>query len=363
MFVIFAVGFAVFLIIKQLLSEQQNIVINQKNILGILFLIGGLINLAIGFFDDKQWLLLQGTILLIISAYLLNKYLFIPYEISNEDISVEGLGNDNKYWDNNYYHKKSKVYYPYFKFDEDGWSVKEVYLPRLNVNTHIDYVTGDNFNKANQSYKWAHKSNKKTIISSFNQVNITKKYNKPALPLNLKESWENILPFFNDNGVQKFYHFTDRRNLQSIIDNGGLYSWKSLSDKSIKSYLVSNEMSHGLDVRHNLEYYIRLSFSNYHPMSTKVSKEKNIELIWLEIDTQIALSKDTLFSNINATDSNVQVFSDFDLLNTINYNLFKRKYYSLNFEEQKQYQAEIMIKDFLPISYIINIENLKARYL
>ena len=40
-----------------------------------------------------------------------------------------------------------------------------------------------------------------------------------------------FLEILKSNGIKKLYHFTDRDNLDSIIDNGGLFSWADCDAK------------------------------------------------------------------------------------------------------------------------------------
>jgi len=187
-----------------------------------------------------------------------------------------------------------------------------------------------------------------SILDNLMQKYLLGKY-KPA------DMKENILFFLKSKGIDSFYHFTDIDNLESIVEEGGLYSWRGLEDKYIKASLSSNELSRQLDIERNLQNYIRLSFTDYHPMSTKVEIKDGKKLVWLEIDLDVALWKSTLFSDINATDSNVMVKGDFDFLKTFDFDIFKQKYNTLDTLEKKKYQAEILVKDFLPIKYIKNI--------
>ena len=179
----------------------------------------------------------------------------------------------------------------------------------------------------------------------------------------LKPLWKNIHPFLNSMEIEKFYHFTDRRNLQSIINNGGLHSWDSLTRNNIHTFTSSNELSRNLDIQYGLENYVRLSFTNYNPMTTRVISQEKRELIWLEIDMNVALLGDTLFSDLNATDNNVKISSDFNFLKSLNFNIFNKRWNTLNFKEKKEYQAEILVKEFLPIKYITNINTLREKYL
>ncbi|HFU76383.1 MAG TPA: DUF4433 domain-containing protein [Arcobacter sp.] len=178
-----------------------------------------------------------------------------------------------------------------------------------------------------------------------------------------KELYSNIPIFLKSKDIDGFYHFTDVENLKSIIDNGGLYSWYGLEKKGISTSLSSDDLSRQLDAQKNLENYIRLSFADYHPMSTKAEKKYGKKLIWLEIDLDVALWENTLFTDINATDNNVKVGSNFDFLKTLDFDIFKQKYSNLDSLEKKKYQAEIMVKDFLPIKYIKNMDSLKEKYL
>ena len=49
-----------------------------------------------------------------------------------------------------------------------------------------------------------------------------------------KESSKDFTNVLTRNGIKKLYHFTDRDNLQMIIQNGGLYSWADCEEKGIK---------------------------------------------------------------------------------------------------------------------------------
>jgi len=177
-----------------------------------------------------------------------------------------------------------------------------------------------------------------------------------------KPLYKNILPYLASKNILKLYHFTDVQNLETIIENGGLYSWKGLENKGINASLSSNELSRQLDTQKNLQDYIRLSFADYHPMSTKVEKDNGKKLVWLEIDLEVALLETTLFSDMNATDNTVTVKGDFGFLKTLDFSVFKQRYSNLDSLQKKKYQAEILIKNFLPIKYIKNIDILKEKY-
>lgn len=48
-----------------------------------------------------------------------------------------------------------------------------------------------------------------------------------------KHNWQAYKAIIEQQGIKKLYHFTDRDNLHSIIQNGGLYSWADCEEKGI----------------------------------------------------------------------------------------------------------------------------------
>jgi hypothetical protein len=278
--------------------------------------------------------------------------------------------NDN--WDVNYYHKITKVHYPEFKFDDNGWSVSKVYLPKTNTNEYININTGDKYNKLGIDYLGNKevRFKRKTYLpdpknKKLDTKDIEKVLSSPPIKIKkiLKPMWKSMNPFLDFVNIDKFYHFTDKRNLQSIIDNGGLYTWNGLKNKNINGYITSDDISHSLDKRKGLENYVRLSFVDYHPMSSYVKDKRNIQLIWLEVDRCVSTFEDTLYSDMNATDNNVTISGEFSFLKKLNFSIFKEDYRLLSLYEKKQYQSEILVKDFLPLEYITNLESLKERHL
>lgn len=60
--------------------------------------------------------------------------------------------------------------------------------------------------------------------------------------------------------IQKFYHFTDKSNIPSIIENGGLFSWASCENNHIKiARSGGSELSRLLDTKSGVEDYVRIS--------------------------------------------------------------------------------------------------------
>lgn len=173
----------------------------------------------------------------------------------------------------------------------------------------------------------------------------------------LKDNVDDYKKLLNDNGVQYLYHFTDRRKLDSIKEHGGLYSWKYCEDHGIKiPYPGGDESSKQLDLSFNLENYVRLSFCEDHPMSWRL-QQQGYDLVLLKIRVDAAYSKNALYSDINAADSNHSHGATIDYLRKIDFSATKLHYVSRESPFFKKHQAEVMLKTFIPIECILNLDN------
>ena len=162
------------------------------------------------------------------------------------------------------------------------------------------------------------------------------------------------------NGVRKLYHFTDRDNLASIIRHGGLYSWADCADKGIDIPKPgSDQMSRSLDARDGLEHYVRVSFVTSHPMMFVAMNDGRISNpVILEVDPELVCRPGTLFADRNATKNGARVVAGADGLRNVHFDAVKaRKHFDLPEEEQMFYQAEVLVKNFIPLEYITNIGN------
>lgn len=172
-----------------------------------------------------------------------------------------------------------------------------------------------------------------------------------------KEDAAQIERYLKDNAVCCFYHFTDRKNLESIRKNGGLYSWSYCEKNNISIPVPGgSSMSRSLDIRHHLEDYVRLSFCEDHPMAFRL-KEKGADLVLLKIKTDVATLKDTLFSDINATDNDHHHGGKLDDLKRIDIQATKQTYVSKESFIFKKHQAEVLVKTHIPLDCIINLDN------
>ena len=177
-----------------------------------------------------------------------------------------------------------------------------------------------------------------------------------------KSNWQEFKAVMDEHRITKLYHFTDRDNLESIIKNGGLYSWMDCERKGIKiAKPGGGSMSRQLDSGRNLEDYVRVSFTTQHPMMYVAMREGRISNpVILEIDPEIIYWKDTCYSNMNATIHRIRPniggsLSDFKQIHFQSVKV--HKHFDLPEEEQPYFQAEVLVKNFIPLEYIKNIGN------
>jgi len=172
-----------------------------------------------------------------------------------------------------------------------------------------------------------------------------------------KTEYNYLDSILNDAGIEYFYHYTAKSNLPSIRENGGLYSWQYCQSHKLNVPIPGgSKETHALDEKYGLLNYVRLSICKDYPMAY-VKKQQGIEVVVLKIRKDVALAQETLFSDINAIDSNhihggeIQHFKNINIQNALsNYN-------ALDNLGKKYHDAEIMVKECVPIEYIVNIDN------
>ena len=171
-----------------------------------------------------------------------------------------------------------------------------------------------------------------------------------------KDDATSILHYLKMKGVNKFYHFTDRENLYQIKKLGGLYSWSYCKKNNINiPNPGGDDLSRRLDVRNGLEDFVRLSFCNNHPMAYRKHQDGS-SLVLLYIDVEVATFKETLFTDKNAASNSFVRGGQLNDLEKVNITATKRRYVSSREGETfQQHQAECMIKTFIPLKYISNI--------
>lgn len=167
--------------------------------------------------------------------------------------------------------------------------------------------------------------------------------------------------FLRKNGIKFLYHFTEASNIPLIKSRKGLYSWSYLESHGMRiPFAGGDTLSRGLDRDKGLEDYVRLSFYRSHPMAYRIHKEQkgNVRLVLLKIKLDAALFESTLYSDINAADSNARTGNDLQFIeDSLDVNAVKLDWCYSNTPEHKKRQAEVLVKTFLPAKYIVNLDN------
>lgn len=223
------------------------------------------------------------------------------------------------------------------------------FLHEYLVDSTLNYDTF--LQRRDEAYIAAWKSYKEELTQSSTHLILRKEFEKP------KSCAEAIEAYLKDNQVEYLYHFTDRRNLASIIENRGLYSWKYCEENKINiPFPGGDDLSRQLDTRYDLGDFVRLSFCSDHPMVYRL-KASGRDMILLKIKVNAAWSNDTLFSDMNATAKLHHHGAEYNDLLRVDMNAVKKRYVSRDDPDFAKHQAEVLVKTFVPIEYIVNLDN------
>ncbi len=166
----------------------------------------------------------------------------------------------------------------------------------------------------------------------------------------LKTNWREFQAILKANHITCLYHFTDSRNIPSIIEYGGLYSWQYCESNGIAIPCAGgNLLSRRLDVRYSLQDYVRLNFNPNPPMLYVAEHIQNPVI--LEVDPSVIYWATTKFSDINATDNMASIGDGLDDFQRIRFNVATNHNWKDEMEK-KWRQAEVMVKTNIPLSYM-----------
>lgn len=168
----------------------------------------------------------------------------------------------------------------------------------------------------------------------------------------LKTNWADFNKLIHMNNIQYLYHFTDKRNIPSIYNSGGLFSWNDCKARGIHvDSPGSNSISRDIDKYKQLNQYVHLSFNPNQPMLYIAKSEGRIkEAIILKIDTSLILWESTLFSDRNAASTTARIGGSIDFFKNINFSIACGSTWSEN--EKGLFQAEVLVKSHVPLKYI-----------
>lgn len=174
-------------------------------------------------------------------------------------------------------------------------------------------------------------------------------------PIN-KFDEKQIRQYLLDNGVEYFYHFTERENIENIKRNGGICSLKYCLLNAIEvSTKGDMTLLRDADASFGLEDYTRLSFCERHPLIEK-RQEAGADLVLLKIKIDVAWRYDTLFSDRDAAKQHHHG-GTIDDLKLVRMDAVHKRNLDEWDPDYDYNQAEVMVKSIVPIEYIVNIDD------
>jgi hypothetical protein len=161
--------------------------------------------------------------------------------------------------------------------------------------------------------------------------------------------------------VKRLYHFTDERNLDSIRELGGLYSWRKLSEIGHKVDAPGgNDWSHDADAFKGLDAYVHLCFRRNQPMEYRARTEGRIvKSIFLEIDPAVLEIEGVLFTDDVSNKRGVEPHAVDEADDLIDFQILRPGIDlgnpDIRARLQKAEKYEILVPDFISIDLIRNL--------
>jgi hypothetical protein len=157
------------------------------------------------------------------------------------------------------------------------------------------------------------------------------------------------------------YHFTDRRNLESIRQQGGLHPYSMLVQKGVVIPASGgNDWSHDADVRSGVQNDIHLCFRNSHPMEHVARASGRLEdTIFLRIHASVLTWPGVRFTSdvsnkagvVAIPIANAQPLIDFQVL----YTRTEWKDPTIKARLDQAEKCEVLVPHAIPLSLIGNI--------
>ena len=163
--------------------------------------------------------------------------------------------------------------------------------------------------------------------------------------------------------ITLLYHFTDRRNLPSIREKGGLYPMAKLKKKEIEVIAPGgNEWSKDADGMKGMDAYVHLCFRNNHPMEYLARQEGRIkDTIFLQIHPDVMTWDGVLFTDDVANKRGVETHTIAVARKLIDFEvLYTRTDWSdpkIQARLQQAEKYEILIPKKIPLEMIRNLPN------
>jgi hypothetical protein len=167
--------------------------------------------------------------------------------------------------------------------------------------------------------------------------------------------------------ISTLYHFTDRRNLASIRESGGLYSWAKLQEMGVEVEAPGgDDWSHNADAMKGLDAYVHLCFRGRHPMEYRARLERRIvESVFLRIDPAVLEIEGVMCTDDVSNKSGVELYSIDDAAERIDFEVLctYQDWNDPGIKERLRQaeKCEILVPDVVPIDLIRNLSSVAER--
>lgn len=128
-------------------------------------------------------------------------------------------------------------------------------------------------------------------------------------------------------GINAIWHFTDRSNVQSIINHGGLFSLTESKRRKLKiSAPGGNQWSHDADGIRGVDHYVHLAFLDDHPMLFRAKEDQRItDPVWLKISTAVLADPNVRYTMDVSNKSGVPILTAKEAIDELDFEvLFTR---------------------------------------
>jgi len=200
---------------------------------------------------------------------------------------------------------------------------------------------------------------RRVTVKTSPKIRTTSRVNHNLSTPQKRTNWQNFQQILKENNITTLYHFTDSSNINSIQQNGGLFSWYYMENNGLQIPTPGGDgFSRQLDRRKGLQDYVRLSFNKNHPMMYVAQRDGRItNPKILEIDPKVIYWSTSKYSDRNAADNSAEIGKNISDFRNISFHIATRNNYIEDEFERKLGQAEVLIKTHLPIDFINNLNN------
>ena len=237
------------------------------------------------------------------------------------------------------------------EYIKDESKIRQAYSHGKDLSDNVGWRLYCNYTKGKYCLSWD------SLRVLLHLEDINQGVQKVRHKLKYKQDRTRIREYLKENGIKWFYHFTERDKLSSIKREGGLLSYRQCL---IRGIVMPNTQdmskSRDIDAAFNLEDYVRVSFCRYLPKIEERKKEDK-DLVLLRISTEVAELYDTLFTDMEATKEMHKHGPTFEDLQKVDIKATQKSHCDTSDPDFWQYQSEVMVKEIIPIQYILNIDN------